>query len=78
MRHPIGLKQGFRTPFVKMDQELSTLNAVELSSHLVEEMLGRLDFPRELIQHVIWGCIRHFLCRKNPRKRVNDRKIMDE
>lgn len=57
MRHPIGLKQGFRTPFVKVDKEFIKLNAVDLSCHLIDGMLEKIDFPKGLIQHVIWGMV---------------------
>ncbi len=57
MMNPIGLKTGYRTPFVKMDGPFSSLNAVDLSRILVDEMLNKLDFPEAYIQHVIWGMV---------------------
>ena len=57
MIQSIALKAGFRTPFVKMDGPFSNLNAVELSSRLVDQMLDRIDFPKEYIQHVVWGMV---------------------
>lgn len=57
MLHPIGLKRGFRTPFVKKDTAFANLNAVDLSVKLVDGMLAKLDFPQDAIQHVIWGMV---------------------
>ncbi len=57
MKHPIGLKTGFRTPFVKVDREFRRLNAVDLSCRLIDGMLDNLDFPQKLIRHVIWGMV---------------------
>ena len=57
MEKPIGLKEGFRTPFVKKDAEFVSLNVVDLSSRLVEEMLSQIEFPQDYIQHVIWGMV---------------------
>ncbi|MGH7197638.1 MAG: acetyl-CoA C-acyltransferase [Candidatus Omnitrophota bacterium] len=57
MKRPIGLKKGYRTAFVRKDGAFASLNAVELSCQLVKGMLGKLDFPREAIQHVIWGMV---------------------
>lgn len=57
MLHPIGLKQGFRTPFVKVGTAYASLNPVDLSSQLVNGMLERLDFASEAIQHVVWGMV---------------------
>ncbi len=57
MKQPVGLKQGYRTPFVKVDKEFAKLNAINLSSALVDGMISKLDFPVEFIQHVIWGMV---------------------
>ncbi len=57
MNRPIGLKKGYRTAFVKKDGAFASLNAVELSCRLVDEMLKCLDFPQDLVQHVIWGMV---------------------
>jgi acetyl-CoA acyltransferase len=57
MNRPIGLKKGYRTAFVKKDGAFASLNAVELSCRLVDEMLKRLDFPQDAVQHVIWGMV---------------------
>ena len=57
MKQPIGLKEGLRTPFVKMDGPFASLNAVDLSTRLADGMLKRIDFPADLIQHVIWGMV---------------------
>ena len=57
MARPIGLKAGFRTPFVKMDGAFASLNAVDLSVRLVNEMLVKRVVPAEFIQHVIWGMV---------------------
>lgn len=54
---PIGLKRGFRTPFVKMGKEFARLNAVELSVRLVDGILERKVVPTERIQHLIWGMV---------------------
>jgi acetyl-CoA acyltransferase len=54
---PIGLKRGFRTPFVKMGREFAHLNAVQLSVDLINGILGRSVVPTEFIQHVIWGMV---------------------
>ncbi len=55
--NPIGLKRGYRTPFVKKDTLFAPLNAVDLSVELVNGMLEKLDFSQEMIQHVIWGMV---------------------
>jgi len=57
MKTPIGLIQGFRTPFVKKDTFFAKMNAIDLSSALVTEMLKQLKFPQAKIQHVIWGMV---------------------
>ena len=57
MQHPIGLKRGYRTPFVRKDTSFANLNAVDLSYRLVNGMLEKLDFPVTSIQHVIWGMV---------------------
>lgn len=58
MQLPIGLKRGYRTPFVKSNTHYAHVrNAAELSSELVEAMLAKLDFPKIYIQHVIWGMV---------------------
>lgn len=57
MKNRIGLKIGYRTPFVKMDTHFARLNAVDLSCRLVEGMLERMDFPLPYLQHVIWGMV---------------------
>jgi len=57
MERPIGLKKGFRTPFVKKDTYFSSLNAVELSTQLVDALLEKTDISQEYIQHVIWGMV---------------------
>ncbi len=54
---PIGLKRGYRTPFVKMGREYSRSNAVDLSVVLINGMIEKKDFPVEKIQHVIWGMV---------------------
>ena len=54
---PIGLKRGFRTPFVKMGKEFARLNAVDLSIRLVDGMLGERVVPPDRIQHLIWGMV---------------------
>lgn len=54
---PIGLKRGYRTPFVKMDKEFAHLNAVALSVRLVDGLLRKGEFPAEQIQHVVWGMV---------------------
>ncbi len=54
---PIGLKRGFRTPFVKMGKEFARLNTVDLSVRLVDGMLDRQVVPQELIQHLVWGTV---------------------
>ncbi len=54
---PVGLKRGFRTPFVKMGREFAHLNAVDLSVRLVDGILDRKVVPMETIQHVIWGIV---------------------
>ncbi len=53
----IGLKRGYRTPFVKMGKEYARLNAVDLSVHLVNGILEKQLVPVEKIQHVIWGMV---------------------
>jgi acetyl-CoA acyltransferase len=57
MKRPIGLKQGFRTAFVKMDAEFSALNAVDLSCGLVDQMLTKASVPAQHLQHVVWGMV---------------------
>ena len=54
---PIGLKAGYRTPFVKMDGPFRSLNTVGLSQILIDEILSKLDFNSDYIQHVIWGMV---------------------
>ena len=54
---PIGLKRGVRTPFVKMGKEFAHLNAVDLSTRLVDGILERRVVPEDRIQHVIWGMV---------------------
>ncbi len=54
---PIGLKRGYRTPFVKMGKEYGRLNAVDLSVRLINGMLEKRDVPAEQIQHVVWGMV---------------------
>ena len=54
---PIGFKRGYRTPFVKMGKEYSRLNAVDLSTRLIDGILERRVVPVEKIQHVIWGMV---------------------
>ncbi len=54
---PVGLKQGYRTPFVKMGKEFARLNAVDLSVRLVDGILEKQPVPAEKIQHVIWGMV---------------------
>ena len=54
---PIGLKRGYRTPFVKMGREFSNLNAVDLSVRLVDGMIQKEEMPLERIQHLIWGMV---------------------
>ncbi|MBI3317628.1 MAG: acetyl-CoA C-acyltransferase [Candidatus Omnitrophica bacterium] len=54
---PIGLKRGYRTPFVKMGREFSELNAVDLSVRLIDGILEKNDVPVEWIQHVIFGMV---------------------
>jgi len=53
----IGLKKGFRTPFVKMHAHFRSLNAVDLSCYLVDGMLERGVVAKEAIGHVIWGMV---------------------
>ncbi|MBI4397916.1 MAG: acetyl-CoA C-acyltransferase [Candidatus Omnitrophica bacterium] len=55
--NPIGLKRGYRTPFVKKDTAFASINPVELSVRLVNGMLERADFPVGSIEHVIWGMV---------------------
>jgi len=57
MKTSIGLKEGYRTPFVKMDGALASLNAVDLSCRLVDGMLKKIDFPVGYLQHVVWGMV---------------------
>lgn len=57
MQRAIGLKRGYRTPFVRKDTSFAKLNAIDLSTRLVNGMIDKLDFPVELIQHVIWGMV---------------------
>lgn len=54
---PIGLKRGFRTPFVKMGKEFARWNAVDLSVRLVDGILSKRIVPLERIQHAIWGMV---------------------
>ncbi len=54
---PIGLKRGYRTPFVKMGKEFARLNTVDLSVHLTNGILDKKVVPQEKIQHVIWGMV---------------------
>ena len=54
---PIGLKRGFRTPFVKMGKEFARLNGVDLSARLVDAMLEKRAVSAERIQHLIWGSV---------------------
>jgi len=54
---PIGLKRGYRTPFVKMGKEFSRLSPVILSARLIDRMLEIGGVPQDLIQHVIWGMV---------------------
>ena len=54
---PIGLKRGFRTPFVKMGKEYSRLNAVDLSVRLIDAMLAKGELPMGKIQHLVWGMV---------------------
>lgn len=54
---PIGLKRGYRTPFVKMGKEFAHLNAVALSVRLVDGMPQKGELPIERIQHVVWGMV---------------------
>lgn len=54
---PIGLKRGYRTPFVKMGKEFAALNAVDLSVRLIDAMLAKTEVPAQKIQHVIWGMV---------------------
>ncbi|MCM8795062.1 MAG: acetyl-CoA C-acyltransferase [Candidatus Omnitrophica bacterium] len=54
---PIGLKLGYRTPFVKMGREYARLNAVDLSVLLIDGMLEKKEVPAELIQHTVWGMV---------------------
>ncbi len=54
---PVGLKRGYRTPFVKMGREFAALNAVDLSVRLIDGMLEKRDLPQETIQHLIWGMV---------------------
>ena len=53
----IGLKRGYRTPFVKMDKEFARLNGIQLSARLIDGILERLVVPQERIQHVVWGMV---------------------
>lgn len=54
---PVGLKRGYRTPFVKMGKEFSRLNTVDLSVKLVDGILDKKVVPQEAIQHLIWGSV---------------------
>ena len=54
---PIGLKRGYRTPFVKMDKEFARLNPIQLSARLVDGILEKRVVPQERIQHVVWGMV---------------------
>ena len=54
---PIGLKRGFRTPFVKMGKEFARLNAVGLSARLIDGILEKRAVSQQRIQHVIWGMV---------------------
>ncbi len=57
MKQPIGLKLGYRTPFVKMDGPFQKLNTVDLSTRLVDEMLRKIDFDEKHIGHAVWGMV---------------------
>jgi len=54
---PVGLKRGYRTPFVKMGKEFAHLNGVDLSVRLVDGILEKRVVPEDRIQHVIWGMV---------------------
>ena len=54
---PVGLKRGYRTPFVKMGREYARLNPVDLSIRLIDGMLSKQQVPADRIQHVIWGMV---------------------
>ncbi|MBI4436886.1 MAG: acetyl-CoA C-acyltransferase [Candidatus Omnitrophica bacterium] len=54
---PIGLKRGYRTPFVKMGKEFARLSPVVLSAKLIDRMLEIGDVSQDFIQHVIWGMV---------------------
>ncbi len=54
---PIGLKRGLRTPFVKMSKEFARLNAVKLSTRLIDAILEKQLVPADRIQHLIWGSV---------------------
>ena len=57
MMKPIGLKRGYRTPFVKMGREFARLNAVDLSARLIDGILEKKVLPVERIQRLIWGMV---------------------
>lgn len=57
MMQSIGLKAGYRTPFVKMGGPFHALNAVDLSRILIDETLAKINFSDDYIQHVIWGMV---------------------
>ncbi len=54
---PIALKAGYRTPFVKMDGPFHSLNTVDLSRILINEILAKSDFNSNYIRHVVWGMV---------------------
>lgn len=54
---PIGLKRGLRTPFVKMSKEFARLNAVQLSTRLIDAILEKQLVPADKIQHLVWGSV---------------------
>lgn len=54
---PIGLKQGYRTSFVKMGKEFARLNAIRLSARLIDGILEKKVVPQERIQRVVWGMV---------------------
>ncbi len=54
---PIGLKQGYRTPFVKTGKEFSRIHAVALSALLIDRMLEKGTFSEKWIQHLVWGMV---------------------
>ena len=54
---PIGLKRGYRTPFVKMGKEYALLNGVDLSVRLINGILEKNPVLVDRIQHLIWGMV---------------------